>query len=383
MGELIVSSGGFVEEVEAYSGGVLSVIEDGSANSVIIYSGGYVCINSGGSCSLVDVSSGGSLYIQDNGVADNVNIYAGGTVNMDESGTAYDVKESGGQIEFDPEYTTVGITEQTVSDGIDVFATNAVNAIATVHSGTTFYSANIHESAEASIFSSGYVNIMNVYGSATIAASGCVKTLRAIGPEASVRIRSDAIIPASGSIWVYSGGYVSGDQPVQINSGVVVQVSVEPGEHNPSACSGTIYNFAINPHGSLTVAYSGYATDIIENGGVVFLESGANCNFSENTMSVSLAGDPRTNTMDICTVHNGTTLSRATLTNNAAIFIFSGGIASNVSLCTSTCGIWWVDTNTDDYRENGDYAQATSVVYGSPGVYKVLANGTISRTGNV
>ena len=384
MGELIVSSGGFVEEVEAYSGGVLSVVDEGSANSVIIYSSGYVYIDSGGSCSLVDVSNGGSLCIWDSGVVDNVNIYAGGVVEIDESGAAYDVKESGGQIEFDPEYTTVNITEQTVDNGIDVYVTDTISATATVHSGTTFQSANIHENASARIYSSGYVGIMNLYGSATISASGCIKTLRVIGSNASAAILTDAIIPPSGEIWVYSGGCASGYQPVQINSGVVVQVSIEPrDDFGNDARSGSVYNFAINPHGSFIVASGGYADDIIENGGYVELQAGATCDFTPNTMSVSLEGDPRSNTFDICTVHSGTTLSRATLKNNAAIFIFSGGSASNVSLCTSTCGIWWVDTNTDDYRENGDYASATSVVYGAPGIYKVLTNGTISKTGNI
>lgn len=380
MGELIVDSGGYAEVIDVYSNAYLYVSDNGSADTINIYDGGSVIIGEDGSCSLVNISNGGTLNLYESAIVNDVNIYPGGLAEIDCSTTASDVKESGGRLVYDSD-ADVYITEQTVASGLTI---DNSERTATVHSGTTFFNANIQPSARISVYSSGCVSLMNVYGSADINSGACVKTMRVIGSEAYVTFSSGAIIPTSGSIWVYSGGYASGYQPVQINSGVVVQVSIEPRDDwGDDARSGSVYNFAVNPHGSFIIASGGYADDIIENGGYVELQAGATCYFTPNTMSVSLAGDPRTNTMDICTVHSGTTLSRATLTNNAAIFIFSGGIASNVSLCTSTCGIWWVDTNTDDYRENGDYAQATSVVYGSPGVYKVLANGTISRTGNV
>lgn len=380
MGELIVDSGGYAEVIDVYSNAYLYVSDNGSADTINIYDGGSVIIGEEGSCSLVNISNGGTLDLYESAIVNDVNIYPGGLAEIDCSTTAYDVKESGGRLVYDSD-ADVYITEQTVVNGLTI--DNSERA-ATVHSGTTFFNANIHPNARISVYSSGCVSIMNVYGSADINSGACVKTMRVIGSEAYVTFSSGAIIPTSGSVWVYSGGYAYGAaENVEINRNAVVMVGTNNEDATPEARSGSICSFAINPYGSAVIADGGYADCLLENGGNVCIEPGGSCNFVNHMMSVSLAGDPRSNALVCCTVHSGTVLSKATMSDHVAVIVFTGGVASNVSLCTSDCFIAYIDTNTEAYRTDGDYVTPFTSHSMGPGIFRVTAAGIITKTGDI
>jgi len=197
-------------------------------------------------------------------------------------------------------------------------------------------------------------------------------------------IATDTMVNDENRLYVFSGGtansttvsggsmdvdgtanstMVNGGRFIVRNGGVASCITVHGGGYGNSflhvSRGGTTNSTTINSGGRLNVSSGGMATEIIENGGYVSVEEGANVTFVSNTFSSLILSSK-----DSATVHSGTTANSTTINSGCKMDVYSGGTANN---------------NTVNYKgwlyvSNGGVANETSV--NSGGKLYVASGGT-------
>jgi len=120
-------------------------------------------------------------------------------------------------------------------------------------------------------------------------------------------VADDTTLGFRGRMVVFNGGTAKN---TVINNSCNMEVS----------SGGIVNSTTVNSGGRLFVSYGGSATEILENGGHVDVQEGANVTFVSHTLSGPICGD--------ITIHSGT-VADSTFFYGGYMSIFSGGIANN------------------------------------------------------
>ena len=114
----------------------------------------------------------------------------------------------------------------------------------------------------------------------------------------------------------------------------------------------------VNPTGSLFVSSRGSATDIIENGGFVYVDYAAFASFSQHSFSNTILSSGQS-----ASIHSGTTGNSITINPQATLYVYSGGTALDVI---------WTPCNGIIKEEEGAYitfaSHQTGAYYGGEGI---------------
>ena len=356
-GDLSVLSGGIANETTINNGGDLFVSFGGSADNttvklngnMIVFSGGLtdntritnqgrITVNSGGTALNVFVDSGSNYYSLIFSIAPNT--YITGKV----AGSAFEIKNgmvsnftAGNGSLFISSGGTADQTTVNVNGGIHVSSSGTINhtTINTngwtyVSSGGTANSTVIKSDGRLYVLYNGMVNntIVDSWGSLYISRGGMAN-------DTTVNI---------GQMFISSGGYASnvlllgqddrGEGDVFVSGGGIVE-DVTIGDYGDYYVSsgGTAIKTTVNSTGNMEIYSGGTATEIIENGGCVKLDAGAQATFLANTFSgLVLSGWSSFNSgyvRDSASVHSGTTAFNTEVFSAGDLTVFSGGTAND------------------------------------------------------
>lgn len=308
-GSMYISNGGVANSTTVSRGGNLIVSHNGIASDTVIESGGNVSITSGASANNVIVSKDGNLIVSYGGIAT-------------------EIKENGGYVYID---------RGTATFASNTFTGETVTYRATVHSGTTANSTTILSQGGLSVFNGGNANntIVDSWGSLYISSGGSAC-------DTTVNI---------GQMFISSGGYASkvlllgqddrAEGDIYISKGGVVDaVTVSDYGDYYVLSEGTAIKTVVNSTGNMEISSGGTATEIIENGGFVKVEDGAQVAFAANSFSgLVLSGWQSINkserTQDSASIHSGTTAFNTDVQSDGIMLVFSGGSISNTSVCSN------------------------------------------------
>ena len=354
-GKLYVSNGGVVSNTKVngilniYSGGTanattintvsgcVTVSSGGIANETTLMSGSFV-ISAGGTANNTTLS-GGDMYISAAGTANDTTINIG-TVNVRSGGTANNTTINEAGIFYVSSSCTA--IDTTINGGIMHLSVASANNITVNKNGYFFagssWITNIIENG-------GYVDVNNCFSASFSQNTFSGLTLSQGATIHSGTTAKDVIIDSGGSLYVYSGGVASNTKVgkkgelnvysgacvsdtiidengiLTIMSGGIVNNTVINYEGIFGVTSNTTANGAIvNPEGSMLIYAEGVANNIIENGGYVYIEDGANASFASNTFSNLVLSD-----YVRATVHSGTTANNVLIEEDGRLYIYSGG----------------------------------------------------------
>ena len=351
-GSAFAIEGGKVSHYTVNNGGRLTVYS-GSTATDIVENGGFVyfeegadvtfapntindlllknasaTIHSGTTANRATVNSRSDLNIISGGSANRPTVNSGGRILVGSGGTATEIVENGGYVH--------------VGDGADVtFVPNTINDLvlekvlsATVHSGTTANRTTVNFSGYLHVSSGGTANNTTVYlgwlhvcGSANNTTVNDGGTLYvSSGGTANITTVNDG-----STLCVSSGGTALGIVTV---SGAYLVFDVAPdtyieGTYDGSAFEikdGAVSNFTVNDGCTLCVSSGGTATEIIENGGFVLVEDGADVTFVTHTINDLLLERAS------ATIHSGTTAVNTTVATAGRLHVFSGGTADRTTV---------------------------------------------------
>ena len=285
-------------------------------------------MDSTASAIITDIHNSGKVVVERDGLTSRITVYPGGYLEVHESGIASDIIENGGYVEIHSG-ADAGFSSCSAY-GIDV----GYSQSATIHENTSFMSLYVDQSADVSVFSGGYISDAFIHGNVSIYTSSEI-----IDYEEDI----SRIIPLGsivGSVTIYSDGYLE----------------------NPSINKDTI----------LIISEGGQARGIRENGGFVSIADNANAYFNNNVIdTISLYR--YSGAVLSATVHSGTIVSTVELSNNAQLYVFSGGVVSsaivNNGCAVFVCSSWY------------DHTDITSTIVGS-GVYSIDSEGHVTSITN-
>ena len=180
---------------------------------------------------------------------------------------------------------------------------------------------------------------------------------------------------------VESGGAVFGDESAQMEflpvklenfviSGIQTTIHSATSAYNTTVDRGTLTVFnsgiasgvTVNFTGSAVISSGGTAALVKENGGAVWVSSGANVSFVSNTLSgMVFSGFRRA-----VTLHSATIASHATLDSEAEMYIFEGGKAFDMTL-RNYCELYIYSGGTAD-----------NVKISEPGVIRIASGGVLN-----
>ena len=253
---------------------------------------------SGGSVSYITVDSNSVLNVSSGGVADNVTVNPGGKVTI-ASGASVTITESGGFVQ-----AAEGAIVKYISTTIDNLALEGVSG--TFHSGTTV-STVVVKSGSVDIYETVVTDLKLYDGTAQVHALGSV---------------CSALLVSDGKMTVSSGAEVS---LVDVGSSVILGgACVTYGEAELHLLDGAIgQELSVNHEGTLNVAAGVSHAQIKQNGGFVFIESGAleNVTFIPNAFSSAVFGS---NTMHL---YSGATACLTTVDYRGNLIVSNGGSA--------------------------------------------------------
>ena len=308
--------------------GKLTVYSGGTANSTTVsgYNGGLY-VYSGGTVNSTTVNDG-KLTVYSGGTANSTTVNYGGYLEVNSGGTANEIIENGGDVHVDY--------------GADVtFVPNTISGLilsrggATVHSGTTANSTTVNGRCCLCVYSGGTVNstTVNYYGSMYVSSGGTANSTTVNDGGRLLVFNSGTAnsTTVNGGLYVYSGGTANS---TTVNSGGYLSV----------ADGGTANSTTVNNGGRFSVSIGGTATEIIENGGYVYVADGADVTFVPNTISGLILSSAS------ATVHSGTTANSTTV-NGGGFYVSSGGTANG-----TTVNAWG-----DFYVSSGGTANSTTV----------------------
>jgi len=283
-GYLHVSSGGTANNTTVNPYGKLYVSSGGTATDTTVNNGGWLYVSNDGTATDTTVNDGGGLYVSSGGTANNTTVYLGwlhvcGSANnttVNDGGTLY--VSSGG---------TANIT--TVNDGGGLH----------VSSGGTANITTVNDGGYVVVSSGGTANITTVNDGSTLCVSSGGTAL--------------GIVTVSGAYLVFD---VAPDTYIE-------------GTYDGSAFEikdGAVSNFTVNDGCTLCVSSGGTATEIIENGGFVLVEDGADVTFVTHTINDLLLERAS------ATIHSGTTAVNTTVATAGRLHVFSGGTADRTTV---------------------------------------------------
>ena len=254
-----------------YDSAVMCISNGGVANSTTVNSGGYMYISSGGTANSTTVNFGGYMYISSGGVANSTTVNSYGDMYISSGGVANSTTVNS----YGCMYISSGGT------ATDIVASSGAKLGITVASNTYIQGTSAGSAFEMkNAYISGY----------TVNSSGYIK--------------------------IYSGGVANS---TTVNSG---------GDMNILS-GGTANRTTVNAKGRMYITNGGTASEIVENGGHVFVAEGANVTFASNTIEgITLS---RTS----MTVHSNTTANRTTINAWGYMYISSGGVANSTILNSS------------------------------------------------
>ncbi|MBR4718483.1 MAG: AIDA repeat-containing protein [Lentisphaeria bacterium] len=317
--ETTVNTGG---SMYVYEGGVADntvnnggrmYLKGGTANYTTLNDDGRLNVSAGGVANSVTVNTGngsghyGGLWGYDGGSANNVTVNEDGFVRVSAGGIVTNIVENGGYVHL-PEEWDGGQPNVT-------FLPNSFSGLVlnskwtTVHSGTTATDMTVNSEGAFHVFSGGTANkaIINSGGSMAV-----------INGKAD-----DLTVNSGGGLFVYSNGIANN---ITVNEGA----NSNGGSGGLWVSSGgSVNNVLVN--GYLRIESDGFATDIVENGGYVYLSEDwkggqQNVTFLPNSFSgLVLDGS-------WATVHSGTTATDMTVNSDGLFQIISGGTANNATV---------------------------------------------------
>ena len=231
---------------------------------------------------------GDRLDIASGGTANDIRVDFGGRMYVSDGGTASDIVENGGYVEVE--------NGATATFAPNSFADSFLMTSATIHSGTTANNITVN--------SRGYLHVFD---------------------------------GGTASDIVENGGYVEVENGAEVtfaaNSFAGLFLNTSATIHSGTTAS----DITVSTGGHLHVFDGGTASDIVEDGGFVYIEDGAEATFVPNTFyGLSLENGS-------ATTHSGTTANNTTVTIGGELYVFSGGIADNIdmnggTLCLSSGG---------------------------------------------
>ena len=352
------------------------------------------------------IAMGGSLHVSSGGTADTASLFSSGCLIVSSGGTATQIEENGGYVDVQ-DGATFTFVPHTFS-GTSIYQTSA-----TVHSGTTALNAwiggssgtiNVYSSGVASNVSIGNNGLMNVfdgghaistflnYGSMTVSSGGTIDhtifedggilTILSGGIANDIFMNSASLVISSGGTankikmeeWSYlhiSGGGMAND--ITMKDGAVW---LSPGARTE--------NVILNQGAYITVESDSIALGLKENGGCLRLDSEGTATIVSNSFSgVKLSNEE-------ATVHSGTTAYDTMLTGWGNLKVFSGGIASGVTLSsggtlTISSGGTATDVAWTPFKGRVHFDHGATVTFTSrySGVYYGYESTLVSSTGKL
>ena len=352
-GSMIVAEGGVAENTLVYSYGVLNVASGGtativynpwqgtinsSAGAVIeylerdanIYVGGrwINTIEKYNSCSGLTISSGYEAIVYSGGTANDLVVNPYGILNVSSGGTAsiaYNPwlnsssihSADGAVVEYLERNANVYIGRYGVgllerNDSVSGWTLNSgISAI--VYSGGT---AN-----DMLVTPNGYIQVMSG-GTAAIAYNPWQNEW---GIESSAGATVEYLERDAN---VYIGGY-STDRFEKNNS--ISDKTLTSGESAIVYSNGLLDNTSLEIGAALVVSSGGTASEIIENGGYVSVEEGANITFASHTISGLICSYYTT-----MTIHKNTVAEQVMVAYSGLMNLYSGGIANNTTVSSGS-----------------------------------------------
>ena len=413
-GRLTVSKGGiandttinghgcpWIENYEPYNDDRFSgtmIVENGIANNVTVNNGGYLTIRGGTVTGIVE--NGGyvsgnlsqnvkftsntfgrialakfeSATAHSGTTATSVTLESGGTLNLYSSGklTGRTFIRGGGVSAYEGAIVNFDLTQ--VAPG----AAARINDLTGIR-GTPTYTITVNADQTEGVYAlaggalefSGTISVVNTIGKKLVLLT-VGKTSEIAGVGYTLVLSDDALSLKIGEA----------DTPSPYTSdGLVLTKSEKAGKdkvfHDTVIFSGgkldvtsggTADSTTVNSGGTLDVYSGGKAVNIIENGGFVNVQEGADVSFASNVFRNSML-------IGSVTLHSGTTACNTRLAGN--LFIYSGGVASGVA-----CAHPSRDLPYDSFTvtvSSGGILNDTEIVNSRCSVY-VSSGGTANRT---
>ena len=437
-GTLLISNGGKVNSAVVNSNCTLNVSSGGIVNSTTINEGGYCKLETrdrywGASANETIINSDGRLDVSSGCFAKNVTVNEGGVLFVS-SGTAVSIVENGGYVEvvrgnasFQPnEFNGIKLTNQS----------------ATVHSGTTANSITIKSSGKLIVYAGGITDDITVESGGTLTiSSGATATNILWTPFAgTVSIAEGAYVTfvnqgsgvyfgsndqllshaqvinsqaiSNASMYVYSGGTAnsttldSGKLIVSLGGtaslvavneygslfiadrGTANSITLNENAKMYVSSGGSANNTKVNVNAGLFVSKGARATAIVEDGGFVDIQSGANVSFVANAFNGLIVSN------NSVTVHSGTTANGTTIESNGQLLVYSGGSADKtiINSCSWNKGLYvysggkadstTINANASMFISSGGTANSTTVnINGSMFVFSGAIASEIAENG--
>ena len=291
MSSIIVSIGQICNHDQVHSGERMHV--EGTANNIII-------------------ESGGGMYVYNSATADNPTVHFGAFLHVSYGGYATNIVENGGYVYVDS------------ANARATFASNTITGITLLYESMTVHENTIAENTIANVHGSMYV-----YGGTAnntiVNESGMVRLYNSATANSTT-------VNSGGVLHVSKGGT---DNRGTVNCSGILYVSScgtanntiinESGAVFVSSC-GAVNGAVVNSRGALYISAGATGTQIIENGGYVEVEDGANVTFAPNTISgIKFESDSD------MTVHSNTT-AQDVYTGKASVYVYNGGVMYNTCI---------------------------------------------------
>lgn len=338
-GQVSVYDGGYAAFVSEYSG-----VYYGSGNKLLSSASAMdgktldadfeMYVMNDGVANGVTVNSGGMFYVRNGGVADNTAVNSSGSMNVFSGGVANGAAvNSGGRI-----YVSGGgiANGATVNDGGRLYVSAGGQADhATVSSGGSFHVSSGGTADYATVNSDGEL----------IVCSGGVA--------------DHSIVNDEGEINVSAGG--TADRTT-VNSGGRIYVS----------SGGQANSATVNLNGLVYVCNGGKATNILENGGYVYVGIDEDVTFLSNTIE-NLVLDNTSASLHSGTTATGATVNedgrlqvrggradRITANDGAAVDIFSSSVVNSLAANVGGTVVIYSGGTVTEILENGGYVDVNS-----------------------
>ena len=377
----VTESGGCVEE---YDGAVVEYVPHGITglevkdwNSATLHSGttatdttigygGYLLVYNGGSAGNTDVAAYGSLDVYEGGKATGVTVADGGGLYVYAGGSATGIDVASG-----------AFFELTVAPGTYVKGTYGGSAVETgntvadytVHSGCAVDVENGGLATDTTVEEGGWVYVENG-GKAegvTVASGGQIDIY--VGGSATGIVAADgARLGLSIAPNTYAKGTLGGKAFEA--SDTLSDFTVHTGSWLEVFNGGSVDNITVDHGGSFWINDYGTATNVMENGGYVYVDNYADVKFVANTFTgLEVKGGK------VATVHSGTTATDTKLSGYGNLDVYEGGLAINTVL------------NSAGYLNvsSGGLASAT-IVNNDGGLYAyggTASDTTVKKDGNL
>ena len=188
------------------SGGILNVLNGGSASMTFIESKGIMNVSDGGSASMTSI--GGIMNVSDGGKADGVTIANGGSMHVSSCGTVNTTTVKGGG----RMYVSDGgkADDVTVNSGGDLYVSAGGTATQIVENGGC---VNVDNGATVLFLPNEFGGYTYTYGSATIH-SGTIGTNLSAGYRGKIYViggtANTTTVSSDGNMTVYDGGVANG-----------------------------------------------------------------------------------------------------------------------------------------------------------------------------